>query len=424
MDEPSNRLPARTTPTWEMELLVSGAAVFGLLQLLQLLDLGYFRAMNLSPQAYAMVLPTLWLYCKVGVIILLLTFLAHLWMRGYWVALVGLNSVYPGGIRWERMSLGPLTRAHVARNPGEPMDEAIESADNRATRVFGVGFGFATVFLGPIALVSVALAASVAVDRLTGGGHTHATFFAVLGLVLGPWLLATIADYGLGRWLSARHPRLAATIGRMVFAYSRALGFGSRSLMSLFASHAGLARYSLVTFLVFMPVMVLISLQSVYNVGNLPMALGGLSATDPHSETTTVSAYYADQGGTAPALLPLPRIPSRVVDGDYLELFVPYVPRLHGARPHFRCEAAGKSEATRRARLDCLARKLDLRVDGAAVAVRFDATTDAGSGQPGLLAMVPVATLAPGRHELSMVSPSKPPKPGAAPKRYRIPFWK
>ena len=417
------RLPARTTPTWEMELLVSGAAIFGLLQLLRLLDIGYFRAMNLSPPAYAMLLPTLWLYCKVGMLILLVAFLAHLWMRGYWVALVGLDSVYPGGVRWERMTLGPLARARLARDPVEPMAEVLERADNRATRVFGVGFAFAAMFLGPIALVLVALLACVVVDALTGGGYTLATFFAVLALALAPWLLATLADHALGNRLATRFPRTANAIGSLVHDYARVLGFGSRSLMSLFASHEGLRRYALVAFLVVMPVMVVVSLQSAYEVGRTPFSTGGLSGRDPHSETASMSAFYRDQSAEAPALLPLPRIPSRVVEGDYVELFVPYVPRLHGGRKHFACAAADASEASRRARLDCLARALDLRVDGAPVTVPLDATTDA-DGQPGLLAMVPVAALAPGRHELSLASTSRPAKPGGPVRRYRIPFWK
>ena len=419
-----DRVPARTTPTWEMELLVSGAAIFGLLQLLRLLDAGYFRAMNLSPQGYAMLLPTLWLYCKVGIVILLVTFLAHLWMRGYWVALVGLNSVYPGGVRWERMTLGPLTRARIAREPAESMDEIMDRADNRATRVFGVGFAFAAMFLGPITLVLIALLACLLVDAVTGGGYTLVTFFTVLALALLPWLLATIADHALGTWLAARHPRLADAIGSLVNSYARVLGFGSRSLMSLFASHEGLRRYSLVAFLVVMPVMIVISLQSAYEVGRTPFSPGGLSGSDPHSASSSMSAFYADQHGETPALMPLPRIPSRVVDGDYVELFVPYVPRLHGARKHFACEAAGDSEASRRARLDCLARKLDLRVDDKTVAVGMEATTDAGTGQPGLLAMVPVAALPQGRHEISLASPSKPAQPGGPVRRYRIPFWK
>jgi hypothetical protein len=98
MDEIREQLPAKTTPTWEMELLVSGATIVGLLQLPDLLDRLYFRVINLSPQAYYAVLTPLWVYTKVTVATLVLTFLTHICLRGYWVALVGMASVYPGGI--------------------------------------------------------------------------------------------------------------------------------------------------------------------------------------------------------------------------------------------------------------------------------------------------------------------------------------
>ncbi len=38
----SERLPPRTTPTWEMELLISGATVFALFQLPGALDQGLY----------------------------------------------------------------------------------------------------------------------------------------------------------------------------------------------------------------------------------------------------------------------------------------------------------------------------------------------------------------------------------------------
>jgi hypothetical protein len=64
------------------------------------------------------------------------------------------------------------------------------------------------------------------------------------------------------------------------------------------------------------------------------------------------------------------------------------------------------------------------QLDGKPLVVRFDASSDPGTGQPGMLAMIPVAALAPGRHELSFDAPGRPAKPGGAPRRFRIPFWK
>ena len=47
-DTAPNTLSPRTTPTWELELLISGATIFGLLQLPELLDQAYalYEAMD------------------------------------------------------------------------------------------------------------------------------------------------------------------------------------------------------------------------------------------------------------------------------------------------------------------------------------------------------------------------------------------
>lgn len=49
--------------------------------------------------------------------------------------MVGLNSVYPDGIHFRRVKLGPFERSIVEAQP--KMAARIEAADNRATRVFG-----------------------------------------------------------------------------------------------------------------------------------------------------------------------------------------------------------------------------------------------------------------------------------------------
>ena len=55
---------------------------------------------------------------------MLVTFIAHLCLRGYWIALLGLESVWSDGWNWDRLKLGPLharptceRRVHVASRP-------------------------------------------------------------------------------------------------------------------------------------------------------------------------------------------------------------------------------------------------------------------------------------------------------------------
>jgi hypothetical protein len=422
MDEQREQLPARTTPTWELELIVSGATTLGLLQLPQLLDHGYFRAVNLVPQDYADLLMPLWLYSKIAVVVLAITFLTHLCLRGYWVALVGMNSVYPGGIRWNRLGLGPIARARFEeQDPQFHIDEAIERADNRATRVFGIGFSFALLMLAPVLLVLLALLVALVVQATLGEGYTLRVFGIVLGVILLPWMLVAVLDRRLGALLAKS--RLARPAGAVVGFYSR-LGFGPRSnpLVALFASHAGRLRFALTALLVIMPVSFAILMASR---GKLPFGLfGGLGAQDPFSETSSASAFYQDQRGDPWTMVPLPHIPARIVDGPYLELFVPFVPRLHGESLPLACPELANAAPEARTRMACLARMLAIRVDDVAVAVPLYASTDAATGQQGMVAMIPVGALSPGRHELSLNEPDRRALDGAPLRRYRIPFWK
>src|SRR5690606_11357745 len=87
---PRPTVPRHTTPTWEMELLISGATVFALMQLPGAVE----EVVNvLLPRFEAnagalVLLPAT--YFKSAVYALIVSFILHLATRGYWVALVGL----------------------------------------------------------------------------------------------------------------------------------------------------------------------------------------------------------------------------------------------------------------------------------------------------------------------------------------------
>ena len=417
-------IPERTTPTWEMELLVSGATIFGLLQLPDLIDRAYFRTLNLSPDDYAGLLTPLWMYSKFAIVTLVVTFIVHLFLRGYWVALVGMDSVYPGGIRWERLETGPLARASSKRR-APTMASLIERADNRATRVFGVGFGFAMVMLLPIMAVLTALGLGVLVDLSVGPGHTSIVFATFLVLLLGPWVLVRFLDRRLGDRLDPERG-LGRALSAVLGLYSRiGLGRGSNPLVGLFVSHEGRQRAGWIALLLIGPVMAVLLLQISIGRGHLPLGFFvGLSTDDTSSAATSPSAFYADSGNAGPAEIPLPHIPTRIASGPYVELFIPFLPRFHGSAMQVSCPQAlavkGEPDATQ-ARLQCLSGLIDIRLDGQALALPLLASTDAATGQPGMLAMVPVASLPSGQHEISLVRPGR---PGRESFHYRIAFWK
>ena len=95
---------------WELELLISGAVVFSLLQVPGVVD-GLFAhvQVHLAERAHfgAFMLYT---YVKLILYTLISCFILHLGTRAYWVGLIGLETVFPHGVRWEDTSYGPVVR--------------------------------------------------------------------------------------------------------------------------------------------------------------------------------------------------------------------------------------------------------------------------------------------------------------------------
>lgn len=429
--ESAQTLSSRTTPTWEMELLISGATVFGLLQSPAPLDRWLFGLYNSSTTEVASLVLPLWLYLKFSVFALILTFIAHLCLRGYWVALAGLYSVYPRGIRWENLGnrLGP----HYMRSSQEAVGELpdiIERADNRASRVFGVGFGLATAMLLPIVLVSIALVAL----RIPGLFGAHAVtewlapvMFAALLLLVLPFMAALWWDRKHGSRIpddSAQGRRL-----RRMFRFFAALGFGrsNNTLLTLFATNEGGRRTQVYIGIATAIALTLLMVQGIADrVGLDAGDYRGLPRAAAGTADVVLPGHYRNERGDGVTMVPLPHIPGPVVRGPYLALFVPYLPTRHDEAMQRACPAAmaDTGDGGARKRLDCLARIHAVRLDGALLKLRFDAAEDPDTGQRGMLAMIPVQGLAPGRHELVLREASHRPKSVAMTRLYRIPFWR
>lgn len=420
-------VPKDTTPTWEMELLVSGGTVFGLIQLSGLVDDSFASIYNRAGDDLSYSLMPLWVYVKFVMITLIGAFILHLCLRGYWVALVGMDSVYPGGVNWDKLRLGPQSRRHVEKN-AKPTPVAIAIADNRATRVFGMGFGFAMMMMVPIALAFVSMLLSFALRKVFGLTETKWLFAAVLLLLLVPWATTAFMDQQWGHRI--REGGLLQRLLHANFRFYDRLGFGRNSnlLLSTFISRVGTRQWAWASLLIMGLVFTVVIAQFSLAAGRLEFGeFPGLPDNGPFATDSVSPAFYASQGRNTPELLPLPYIPDRVARGPYLEVFVPYLPRKHALAMQDACPAAlaASEKGESRDSLDCLARLLDPQLDGKPLPLQLDASSDPRSGLPGLLAMVPIRDLAPGRHELSLaaVDPRRQTR-GQPTRRYRIPFWK
>ncbi|MFK7773612.1 MAG: hypothetical protein AB8F94_15790 [Saprospiraceae bacterium] len=91
-------LRALETQSWQAELVISGLAIFGSLQLPSLLNnLVDYSLFNFS-EPYMEIFFFLFIYPYFAATILIFSFIAHLILRALWIGMLGLVSVYPNGI--------------------------------------------------------------------------------------------------------------------------------------------------------------------------------------------------------------------------------------------------------------------------------------------------------------------------------------
>jgi hypothetical protein len=428
-----DRLPKHTTPTWEVELLISGVAVFAMLQLPGWLD---DRMLMLRPRFdadWSELLLLMGFYLKGATIILAVTFALHLLLRAQWIALVGMHSVFPDGIRWERLRMGPVQRG-VERGRYISRAASIDRADNRATVVFAIGVMLATALLLLCLFAGLLTVLGVVVARASGHSvRSSWVLLALLALSMGPLLLANILD--------RRAPALLPEGGRLrrwiaaLFRFYSRVGVGRGSeVMALLSSHGGAVRMGILVFTVFVVALfggafgmyVLREPGSIGNYALFPQMTG-------ESGRLLQPAHYDDQRNPLRDSVAA-FVQSQVVPGPYLDLVVPFEPKRDVAALRSNCAAAldmADGDARALAILHCLAQLHPVTLDGKPLpGLRYDTGTDSRTDRPALQAMIDMRAVAPGRHELR-VGRAPPPADrddddyhAAADKAWVIPFWR
>jgi hypothetical protein len=440
-----NAVPRDTSPTWQSELLLSGGVVFALFQLPPLIDAGmaYFRPR--VGEGGLQLLIFLFLYGKVVVLALIVAFTLHLALRAVWIALVGLHSVFPNGVDWSRIRSGPHGLAASQRNH-VPLPRLIDRTDNVSTMVFGLGALVAMMgaSIGAMTLLLVGLASMVRL--LVGPGISiDTTLFALMGLLLGPLMLAQVVDRLFGHRIPAGSLP-ARMISGLVSVTSRfAMGRTATSMLMTFVSNVGQRKGMVLVMGSMYALLVFAAIERAVDNGALRLANeaylpreGKGGALDPR--------HYADQRGENWRYSVAPFIPSMVARGAYLPLFIPYDPEALPPRlaatcpelPRDRVTAGEDEMATDAARREaervsalvaCMAALYSVQLDGNPVVEdMMRIHTDPSSGLRGLLVVIPIHDLARGTHALTLdrlpAYDEPAPAADAPPERDQITFWR
>jgi len=416
---------------WELELLISGALVFGMIQLPDRVDAWYDHVSPALDGAFATGAFFVSVYAKMALYAVICGFVLHLAIRAYWVGVIGLEAVFPGGIVWEKTRAGPIVR-ELQRKATPPLQSLIDGADRLASLVFAGGltlallFGFSLVVLGAVSLPAYA-ALGYALGPVASAAALDALFF----LLIVPMMAATLVDRAWGDRLdpTSRTARAVRAVGRATVSVMRYAVF-QPLLLIITTNLRGQKRTTVFVMLLAIGALAFAGRQKLFPGRGIADAYTYLP--DEPGRLGVEPQFYEDKRAEGEVVPDIPSIQSDMVRDPYVRLFIPYRPRRHNELVARRCAAEGvagtprpATEGGEAAVLRCLARLQPVTLNGRPVSAPFRFYTQPGTGVRGIAAYIPVAGLPKGENVLAVARlPVLAPKPGEKPRPpFTIPFW-
>lgn len=415
---------------WEMELLVSGAVVFAMVQVPAQISEWFVRMSPRLDIAALAVLAALTYYGRVIVWTLVVAFLVQLAVRAYWVGLIGVESVFPHGVRWEQARFGPVMR-DVYRERTPSLQALIDRADRFASLIFGFAFSVVLVLAFGVLVSAVMGALAYGISTFLLGGRWLLPLYGVLLLcVMMPGMVVWALDRTLSPRLAEDAPGRRAIRRVGIASYWMSMSWLYAGMMQTLFTNLPRRRMSVAFIAATVALLGFATLQD--RRGGSGTALDGYRyLPDEPAARGEDPAYYQDQRAGGDLYRPVPSIQSDIITDPYVRLFIPYAPLNHNAAIAKRCpgvrlpgKGAPANDAGMQALLDCMARLQPMTLNGRPVAPRFRFTTDAATGLRGMVAHLPVAGLPRGENVLVIqrLPPRRrlrgPPRPP-----YYVPFW-
>jgi hypothetical protein len=393
------------TKTYDIELLISGALVFGLSSAPAEIDRLFDRWGPRLDGVASPALTYLYLYAQMIVYSMLVTFVGHLLLRGYWIALLGLESVWSDGWKWDQLKIGPFSKAHMAKRVSS-LSAAINTADDRASVIFAAGALLVTVSLHSLLIVIATVAVAVLITETTGIDGARA-FFIVISLAFVPMVVLPMLDRRIGRRFDPES-RAGRIFGRVVAAgmmlsptrWTAPVQFvfqtriGERQLSIAMAVAAGVLAAIVAAGMLFR---------------NDVLRIDGWRYFNPDPTAASIDPrHYRDSNVARDGRRPT--IDSDVVSGPLIRLYLPYRPRRHNPMiaavcPDLAAAVAMGTAADNGAGATCVGNLYKVSLDGTTLAVTYTFTRDAASDFVGVLAYLTTDGLRHGPHELTVDAP-------------------
>lgn len=184
--------------SWQLELIISGFAIYGLFAVIEPIELAGLQAEN-DKNLFSIFL---FQGLKVSWYIITINLIAHVILRGLWIGAIGLRYV-SGEIEYDKLNYSPKFTRHLNRRVGS-FDNYVATLEKYCSVIFAVTFLLVFYLLGLLVLVFCFTVLGLWIDRddtpnwVRGAVTIPAIVFLAVGMVL------TFIDFVTQGWLKRK----------------------------------------------------------------------------------------------------------------------------------------------------------------------------------------------------------------------------
>ena len=301
--------------SWELELIISGFAIFGLFTAYEPLRIETVNAEN-QQQIYRFVV---YLILQISCSILLFNLLLHVILRGLWIGSLGLRYV-SGDIEFEKLRYSERFTKYLQKRIVS-FDRYIANLENYCSVLFAISF---LLIFYVLAMTMIILSIVLMANFVIESDYLPEGLSSILGVVLIIFIITgmtlTFIDFLTQGWLKRKKwiSRIYFPI-YWVFSFLT-LSFLYRPLVYNFLDNRFGRRLILLLVPIYIAILMITSLE--YRNSNY------LEKDEQSSSTFANKENYADmlvEDGDFPGQVV---IPSKVINKPFLKVFVPFSENL------------------------------------------------------------------------------------------------
>jgi hypothetical protein len=384
--------------SYQAELIISGVAIVGALQLPGLIKMLAIWSMDTFSQDFMDVVYLLFVYLIMASQMLIVTFVLHFLLRTLWIGNVGLASVYPNGINTESKKF--------SQDFGGKLKQAFpdfgafnKRLDDLCSVMFALSSMLAMVFLSIALFLGAMVLLSYLISMLYGGLSFRGVLYGLGGFLFFSFLLQGLLGIPQLRekeWVKRIHFPVNMFFSKLLYGpfyrpvtyityifMTNSRGYGSMGVTFVFIFAVGVFSFPIIQ-----ETQILFTQEGYQEKVRL--------------KSTRMRYFFYDDQRPPDDYIPFASIPSDVVRGTVLPVFVNLRPDPEAVvDEHCDNDSYEAPQKKARAWVECLQKYYHFQFGEQSVEPTGFYTYEwEESGQYGIRAYLPTEGLPPGGHEL------------------------